>query len=500
MKPKGKIAMNRSHSAHALRNCDALRVARCLAVSVGAALWLLGAGAETLADRPAAVDHSTSIHFPPIGDQEIGDCTCWSSAYYYNTYTQAHDEGLDASTGNPDVICSPRFLFGLIAEGGWGAECTEHAMSRLADVGCAPVSQHSMSAWYTDWPTEAAWIAALNNRTAAFHQVRADNTQGLETVKQHIADGGCAVTRALFRENYASYGDTASGSGIHNHVMYMKVGWNHLRHSLCICGYDDNMPYFDTRDGQVHYGAFLIANSEGPDWGWYNSTGTGTKGFLWVAYTMFLEGTFGRYDNDDNPYTDPCYDNPLYPEIYYHDDRPQYRPTLYALAGINHNARNLLTFTGGIGPTASPEFTGPQAIEQTDDGDISIDPRKRVAVDLSDGVDLLLPGVTKNVFVSLTLDASATQPATISSVDFRHDFDGDGTYTTVSATGLPMSISPGHPGYVSASVTRPIPGDFDGDFDVDVTPACNPADLARDGDVDAADFAAFQVLLTGPQP
>jgi hypothetical protein len=39
--------------------------------------------------RPAAVDHSTEDFFPPIGKQQIGYCTCWSSAYYYNSYTQA---------------------------------------------------------------------------------------------------------------------------------------------------------------------------------------------------------------------------------------------------------------------------------------------------------------------------------------------------------------------------------------------------------------------------
>ena len=383
-----------------------LHVARCLVVSASLLLLLTGACGRAMADRPPAVDHSTEMYFPPIGGpQDMGDCTCWSSCYYYNTYTQARDKGLDASTGDPQVICSLRFLFAIIAEGAWGAECTEHAMARLSDVGCAPVSKHPLSTWYTEWPTEQGWIAGLDNRTGTLHQIQADTPAGLETVKQHIADGGCAVTRALFHENYVNYGASASGPGINNHVMYQGIGWNYLRHSLCICGYDDNMSYWDSRDQQMHYGAFLIANSEGQNWGWYNSTGTGTKGFIWVAYTMFLEGGFGRYDNDDNPYTDPCYDNPPYPEIYYHDDRPDYRPVLYAVAGINHNSRNLLTFTGGIGPTSAPQFTGPEAIEQTEDGAISINDSRRVAVDLTDGADLIPLGTSKNVFVSLTLDA-----------------------------------------------------------------------------------------------
>jgi hypothetical protein len=447
------------------------------------------------------------MYFPPIGGpQEIGDCTCWSSCYYYDTYTQARDEGLDASSGDPDVICSPRFLFALIAQGWWGAECTEHAMARLSDVGCAPVSKHSMSAPCTEWPTEEAWVAALKNRTGTLHQIRADNEEGLEEIRQHIADGGCAVTRALFHQNYVDYGASASGPGIHNRVMYEGVGLNHLRHSLCICGYDDDRPYWDHRDQQTHFGAFLIANSEGFDWGWHNSTETGTRGFIWIAYTMFVEQEFGWYDNDDNPYTDPCYDNPPYPEVYYHDDRPHYRPRLYGVAGINHNARNLLTFSGGVGPTDAPEFLGPEAIEQTKYGAIPIHDSRRVAVDLTDGASLIPPGTTKNVFVSLVLSASASEEATITSVDFYCDFDGDGIRTCVPVPmGSPLTVAPGTTGYVSASVTNPVPGDLDGDGDVDLSDLAQllshygmtsgaqyeDGDIDGDGDVDLSDLGAL---------
>lgn len=404
---------------------------------------------------PAAVDNSTSKYFPPIGKQKIGDCTCWSSAYYYNTYTQARDERLDASTGDPDIINSPRFLFSLISMGVSGAECTEHAMERLADIGCAPVSKHSMSTHWSKWPGEEARIAALKNRPGSLHKIRADNAEGLETIKQHIADGGCAVTRALFRANYSAYGDSACGPGISNGVMYEKVGENWLRHSLCICGYDDERTYVDARDGQTYSGAFLIANSEGPDWGSYNSTGKGTRGFLWVAYKLFLNGEFGLYDNDDNPYTDPCYDNPSYPMVYYHDDRLHYRPRLYAVVGINHNKRNLLTLTGGIGSFQSPNFIGPKAIEQTDEGEINISDSNRVVVDLTDGAHLIESGVKQQVFIQLSVSARADLNATITSADFYYDPDGDGSYKKFSSTDPLVTVVPGDIGYVSVEVFIP---------------------------------------------
>jgi hypothetical protein len=274
-------------------------------------------------------------------------------------------------------------------------------------------------------------------------------------------------------------------------------------HSICICGYDDNRPYVDDRDGLTHYGAFLIANSEGQNWGWYNSTGTGTRGFLWVAYTMFPEGEMGWYDPPPEEWDgcDPCVDNPPYPEVYYHDDRPHYRPRLYAAAGINHNSRNLLTFSGGVGPTGAPEFTGPEAIEQTDEGAIYINHTRRAVVDLTDGVYLIPPGTTKNVFISLAVAASASQSATITSVDFFCDFDGDEVCTTVPGEmGSSVTVAPGTTGYVSASVYNPMPGDLDGDGDVDLGDLAtllgayhvsDEGDIDGDGDTDLADLAAL---------
>lgn len=403
-------------------------------------------------ERPSAVDNSTLKYFPPIGKQKIGDCTCWSSSYYYNTYTQARDHDLDASTGDPEVICSPRFLFALISQGTRGAECTEHAMERLSDVGCAPVSKHAMDSHWTKWANEDVLLSALKNRTGTLHKVRVDNTEGLEEIKQHIANGGCAITRALFRSNYLAYADGAGGPGISNGVMYAKVGHNYLRHSLCICGYDDNRSYVDERDGQTYSGAFLIANSEGQDWGTTNSTGTGTKGFLWVAYAMFLEGEFGLYDHDDNPYTDPCFDNPSYPTIYYHDDRPDYIPSLYAVVGINHNKRNMLMLTGGIGSSDSPEFTGPVAIEQTNSGEISISDTNRVVIDLSDGAHLIKADTPKHVFIKLCVNTSAGSTATITSADFYYDPDCDGNYIKYSSTDPTVIVAPGCKGYVTVEI------------------------------------------------
>ncbi len=404
--------------------------------------------------RPAAVDNSTTKYFPPIGKQKLGDCTCWSSCYYYNTYTQARDHDQDASTGDPDVVCSPRFLFSLISQGTRGAECTEHAMEFLSYVGCAPVSKYSMDSHWAEWPGEEARIAALKNRPGLLHKIRADNAEGLEIVKQHIADGGCAVTRGLFRANYPVYGESASGPGTSNGVMYKKVGENWLRHSLCICGYDDERVYIDDRDGQTYAGAFLIANSEGQDWGNYNSTGKGTRGFLWVAYNMFLEGEFGLYDHDDNPYTDPCFDNPDYPTIYYHEDLQDYIPTLYAVVGINHPKRNMLRLSGGIGSCNEPEFRGPYVIEFTDSGAIPIVDTSRVVLDLTDGADLIDGENVNQVFIELSVKSLSVSSATITNMVVYHDPEGDGDYKQISPSNQTLIVTPGEIGLLSVKINE----------------------------------------------
>jgi hypothetical protein len=398
--------------------------------------------------RPSLADNSTFVYLPPVGKQQIGDCTSWAAAYYYSTYTQARDEGLDAAGNDPDVICSPRFLFCLISKGHYGAECTEHAMNRLADVGCATVASHPIEKDHRKWPTETAWVDALQHRTRVTHSIRADSLAGLERVKQCLANGHCVVSRGVMATNFHPYPDNEQ-PGIDNRVLYSRAVKLKFRHSLCIVGYDDNRSYTDHRDGKTHRGAFLVVNSEGPDWGWHNSTERGSKGFFWLAYTMLLEGQFGYYD-DPWPGRDPSYDNAPYPEVYYNDDRPQYRPRLFAVAGITHAARNTLTLTAGIADARRRVgFRGPEAIEPTDVGTIPVDDDNRIAIDLTDGAHLLTRGVPLSLFVALTVDASVDTNGAITSASFFADLDEDGAYATLTSPDPPVTVLPGTTGYSS---------------------------------------------------
>ncbi len=417
---------------------------------------------------PELVDNSTLMYFPPIMHQLAGDCTCMSSAYYYNTFLQARDEGLDASGGDEDVICSPRFLFLIIAQGNWGATCTEHTMARLSDVGCANVSYFGYdepTGGY--WPYEAAWVQALQNRTGTLHEIQGSETTDIdiEAIKTVLANGSCVVTRADFGANYDDYRDYAAGVGIDNRVMFRQDPAAHgNRHSMCIVGYDDNKSYYDDEYGDTYSGAFILANSEGPTNDWYNSTGTGTKGFMWIAYRMFLNlgppinrpPQFGYYDWN-MPIGDPCHDDEDYPTVYYHDDRPHYRPKLYAVAGLNHNNRHMLTFTGGIGSTTTPDFEGPWAVEPTPDSWFfpPINDSRPVAVDLTDGVELLSTETPTQVFVELSVHEDATGSATMTSADFYQDADGDGVYEEVASTDPTVTVPVDDTGFATVLLYGP---------------------------------------------
>ncbi len=122
-----------------------------LARARAAAEGRLSAESTAAAVRPNAVDNSTLAAFPPIGDQgEQNSCVAWAAGYYYNTYTQAMDEGLDVSHGDRSHTCSPSFLYPLLNDGADQGAYGQAAMELLNVTGCS-------SPWTSTF-REARWF------------------------------------------------------------------------------------------------------------------------------------------------------------------------------------------------------------------------------------------------------------------------------------------------------------------------------------------------------
>ncbi len=383
-------------------------------------------GTGAIMALPSSVDNSTSNYFPPIGDQgSQGSCTAWATAYYWMTYTQAKDENLNAKGGDTNYICSPAFAYNLINGGKDSGAFPSECFLRFNDVGCA--SLYNMPYNDTDltnWPSEAAWIQAINNKTINQYHIDGLNQAGVDAIKQHLANGEVGATTTDCYSNWGLFGSAGDPSrGVSNGVIFSHSGETYTgAHAMCVVGYDDNKSYNDGSTTQ--YGAFLVANSWGPGWGATNSTGT--KGFLWVAYPYFMAN------------------NNCFGYIEYNDDRADYRPQLYAVAGLNHTQRGRLALRGGIGSNpASPLWSSSYAINYDGGTSTSITDAKRVAVDLTGGMGYIANQASVDAFVKLYVSGSATTNGTITSADFYHDFNSDGSYGMASSTDPTVTVTPG---------------------------------------------------------
>jgi len=385
--------------------------------------------ALSAAARPSAVDNSALPWVPPIGNQGYqNSCVAWSAGYYYNTYTQAMDEGIDLSNGNLNHICSPAFLYPLLNDGVDEGAYLDYAMARLSVIGCSSLSLTPYSeSDYTSWPSEAAWVGALDRRTVGLYSIQTNTEAALEAVKQLLANGRLAVIRIdVYGNLYYDYPNTVGG--IDNQVLYCPDRRYIFGHALTLVGYDDAREYTDHRDGLVHQGAFLAANSWGASWGTENTAGD-SRGFVWIAYDAFLEH------------------RPFVWDALYTDDRADYAPAVYALVGLSHPQRGCVELLGGAGRPPDPDAVTDAALHYSGGTALGLSSSHRIAVDMTDVVSLGPDDRLANVFVALRLSPEAAVPGQIADAEFYADPDGDGRYEITSTATLPVTVQAGSVGY-----------------------------------------------------
>ena len=201
---------------------------------------------ETL---PVSLDHSSSVHFPPIGNQgSEGSCVAFSVGYYTATFYEACDRSWDLSGaqwvggyyGAPTVsyqdrILSPDFIYHQINKGSASAGSAYQDAIKL-------ISNTGVSSWKEmpydpkdskTWPSESAWREAPRYRshTNVMRVLRVENDQDIQTLKSYINAGYLvSISVDAYKYNYLTANDVWNS----NNYTYPNTN-----HANTIVGYDD---------------------------------------------------------------------------------------------------------------------------------------------------------------------------------------------------------------------------------------------------------------------
>lgn len=297
---------------------------------------------QNVQNLPSSVDQSATQWFPPIGDQaHQGSCAAWAVGYYIKTFQEAKEhnwnltnakwEESQPSSSYQDKIISPAFIYNLLNGGEDNGLNFEEPITLICQVGAA--SWKNMP--YTDknctaWPSEAAWTEAAQYRSdsSGYKFLDVDSSEGLTNLKSLLFNGNLAVT-AVDAYKFQNLTD--------NDVLVADKYVNlSLNHAATIVGYDDNIAYVE--DGQVHYGAFKVANSWGIGQVHANMTSWEhvQDGCYWISYeTMKRQVGWCMYYNDCS----------------------NYQPSLLAKFCIDHSVRSEVSITVGLGTPDAPVAT-----------------------------------------------------------------------------------------------------------------------------------------------
>ncbi|MCK5022338.1 MAG: C1 family peptidase, partial [Candidatus Pacebacteria bacterium] len=288
--------------------------------------------------QPTSVDNSIKPWFPPIGNQgSEGSCVAWAVGYYVKTFQEAKEhawnlsmaqwEGIWPGYPNPeyqDRIISPDFLYHLINGGVDEGAYYYDAINLVCSIGvCSWEKMPYDQVDHVGWPSEEAWKEAplFRGNSSSYLYMSPQTDDDIQNLKNWIASENLAVISidAYQYENLTS-------NDVWTLDNYINPNTNHAN---TIVGYDDAFEY--SENGEIHYGAFKIANS----WGigtWENID----DGYYWISYEAMKQ----RINS-----------------CWFYADLLDYEPELVASFSIDHSKRNECTINVGIGDHVDPDQT-----------------------------------------------------------------------------------------------------------------------------------------------
>lgn len=300
------------------------------------------------APLPSHVDNSKLPSFPPIGDQgREGSCVAWASTYYQATHEIGLLNGINNKAGNANIL-SPKWTYNILNGGQDGGLIILDAYSLLSQNGAASIVSFPYDGDYLAWDLNPQdWIWAISKRTTPANLVAGlggSSPQNLQNIKQ-LLNNGHVLTIGTYVDSwvFTAVGHDPKSSNNAFAGQYAASWMNGYNggHCMTIVGYDDDVWIDINKNGVVdagEKGAFLIANSWGPNWG--------NKGFVWVAYDAFrsVSAVSGGPKNGRVPLGDALnsYAVSVLPIAH------NYNPKMIAQFSIKQSIRDQIAVSAGV--------------------------------------------------------------------------------------------------------------------------------------------------------
>lgn len=307
-------------------------------------------------ELPSKVDNSKYKWFPPIKLQLGGSCSAWASTYYQFTYEMARLYDYNAKN-DPEFIASPKYT--------WNYLNGAHDIGILHTVHSEFINEYGWVSW-KDFPqnnTNFDWYDNTNTTTSKLYDalkvsvdekispfypdkdrptpITSANDSDLYEMKKHLADGNI-----LKITTYSSL-EIRQLENNQDVALYTTISDN--AHAMNIVGYDDTIYYNLNNDDQkqpYEYGAFLLSNSYGDDWG--------NEGFIWVMYDAF-----NKVSNAENLNTDSARTAMNGRRSYYYFDVQKQPVDLAVEVTITQKVRNDFNLYVGASQTLPLEENPP---------------------------------------------------------------------------------------------------------------------------------------------
>jgi hypothetical protein len=285
---------------------------------------------------PSSVDHSKSIFFPPIINQDGGSCAQASGIGYMFTYEMNRLLGRDASISAANrfsYLFSWNMLNGGEDQGGFVDEglflAERYGMMTEDDYGTSSVYSFRWASGYEKY------LHALHYRTSEIITM----TDSIPLMKRYLYDcgngsqPGGVLTFSTQSSNWKIDDNYQGPSATGYHSILLKLA-TLGSHALTIAGYDDLVSYTDD-SGHKHTGAFIVVNS----WGSYSHD----NGRFYLPYDFFRDPSIS---------TTQLSNEVIGVKV------TTFTPQIVFKVNLNYSSRNDLSFAvGGSDKTSAKEPT-----------------------------------------------------------------------------------------------------------------------------------------------